>query len=772
MRKLMLSVASLLMVAAAAHAQVGGGEITGRVTARGSGTPLPGARVAIEALSLVTSTDEYGGFRLAGVPGGVHTVVFTALRYAPARHVVTVVAGEPAHIEVALAEAPIELSEVVVTATREADAKAETPANIGVVGREAIDETRPHHPAELMSQVPGVLVLDLGGEGNTAAIRQPINFKPVYAYLEDGVPIRSTGFFNHNALYEVNIPAAGRVEVFKGPGTALHGSDAIGGVVNVLTREPSVEPSVELFAEGGRFGYARTLLGASRSFGGHGLRADLNLTHYSGFRHETEQDRQSASLRWDRTFSPTQRLKTVIAFNNINSPGDGGSDLSRALYVSSPRVNLTPIAQREVRSARWSTAYERHGERGGLSLTGYARYSKLGLLPSWQLTYDPEIWEIRNYSVGLLAQARRHLEPMRTALIVGLDLDLSPGTHVSDSITPVRQGSTFVDYTVAQRLYDYDVTFHGVSPYVQADFSPLARVRVSLGLRYDRLGYDYENKLGTLQTGNHRRPASTSVAFEHLSPKAGVTVEISPSVNAFASYRHSFRVPSEDQLFRQGSALNTVGLEPVRARSYEAGVRARLGRAVAVEASAYTMDVSDDILEFFNTANLTSETSNAGRSRHRGVEVGLTAALASRVRLDVAYTYAVHRYLEWVTATGTDFSGHEIQSAPRHIANSRLTVLPFGEHGSVALEWQHLGRYYTDPENQHTYPGHDLFNLHFTAPVVAGFDLVGRVNNLANTRWATTASFNPFLAAAEQDRFTPGLPRTFFLGAQYRWSGK
>ena len=83
------------------------------------------------------------------------------------------------------------------------------------------------------------------------AIRQPITTKPMYLYLEDGVPTRSTGFFNHNALYEVNLPQSGGLEVLKGPGTAMYGSDAIGGVVNVLTRAAPVTPLFDATMEGG-----------------------------------------------------------------------------------------------------------------------------------------------------------------------------------------------------------------------------------------------------------------------------------------------------------------------------------------------------------------------------------------------------------------------------------------------------------------------------------------------------------------------------------------
>ena len=81
------------------------------------------------------------------------------------------------------------------------------------------------------------------GEGHMTAIRQPLSTQPLYLYLEDGIPTRSTGFFNHNAMYEVNVPQSGGIEVFKGPGTALYGSDAVGGVINVLTRPAPLEPA-------------------------------------------------------------------------------------------------------------------------------------------------------------------------------------------------------------------------------------------------------------------------------------------------------------------------------------------------------------------------------------------------------------------------------------------------------------------------------------------------------------------------------------------------
>ncbi|MCK4705738.1 MAG: Plug domain-containing protein, partial [Gammaproteobacteria bacterium] len=139
---------------------------------------------------------------------------------------VTAVYAEEAEVEVEQTN----LGEITVTGTREKTLKAETPATVGTIDSEEIANVKPSHPSEIMSRIPGVHINVTGGEGHMTAIRQPLGTSALYLYLEDGIPTRSTGFFNHNALYEVNVPQAGGIEVNKGPGTALYGSDAIGGV--------------------------------------------------------------------------------------------------------------------------------------------------------------------------------------------------------------------------------------------------------------------------------------------------------------------------------------------------------------------------------------------------------------------------------------------------------------------------------------------------------------------------------------------------------------
>lgn len=668
------------------------------------------------------------------------------------------------YCSLAAAADPLSLGEITVTGTREETPKAEIPATVDSITAEQIAETRPGHPSEIMGKIPGVHVNITGGEGHTAAIRQPMTTSPVYLYLEDGIPTRSTGFFNHNALYEVNVPQAGGIEVHKGPGTALYGSDAIGGVINILTRPTPTALEITANAEGGGHGWQRLLLSGGQGWESDGLRLDLNLTHTDGWRQATEYDRQSGTVRWDRFLDSGASLKTVLAVSDIDQETAGSSRVFRNDYLHNPTINYTPISFREVRAARLSTAYEKEDGDTLVSITPYYRNDDMSLMPNWSLSYDATVQDTWNQSFGALLKYRRDFAPGRTRLIVGTDLDYSPGGRFEQSINTVKNGNVYTSYTINQTVYDYDVTYTAAAPYLHLETSPSARLRLTGGLRLDLASFDYENKLSVFQTGSRRRPASTTVDFAHLSPKLGATYAFSENFNGFVSYRHAFRVPSESQLFRQGRAESTVDLKPVKADSYEIGVRGKQSDWLSYELSGYYMPVKDDILTFTDTTTGNRETSNAGKTLHRGIELGLGLAPGKEISLDLAFSYAKHTYEEWSPSTGVDYGKNEISTAPRLISSARLAWRPeWMAGGRLEVEWERLGSYWMDDENTTKYDGHDLFNLRANRPLGHGFELYGRLMNVTDERYATTASYT----VNKGEEYAPGLPRTLYVGLNY-----
>ncbi|MDH5542827.1 MAG: TonB-dependent receptor [Nitrospinota bacterium] len=657
------------------------------------------------------------------------------------------------------------VGKITVTGTREEQPKSEATATVDTLSGKEIEEVRPAHPSDIMNRIPGVNVNVTGGEGHQTAIRQPITTSPVYLFLEDGIPTRSTGFFNHNALYEVNIPQSGGIEVNKGPGTALYGSDAIGGVINVLTRPTPLEPELNLDLEGGSFGWQRALLSVGDKFGDNGVRLDLNMTHTDGWRDATDYDRQSANVRWDAFFSNGIAMKTVVAYSNIDQQTAGSSRISKEDYENNPTLNYTPISWRKVGALRVSAEMTKESADSLVSVTPYVRQNSLGYIANWSLSYDPAILNSNNDSYGVMAKYRKDFAPLRTRLIMGVDVDNSPGNQNEQAISPVKEGNIYTSYTDGDTIYDYDVTFMGISPYVHAELSPAEKLRITGGVRYDSIGYDYTNKLTDLDTGKYRRPASTTVDYTHLSPKLGATYQFSDSFNGFVSYNHAFRAPSQSQLFRQGQAENTVGLKPVKVDSYEVGLRGEVGEKTDWELSVYSMIKTDDIVSYTNDDN-TRESLNAGETKHQGVELGSGIALTDWMNLGVSLSYSEHTFGTWQPKPGVDYSGNEMNSAPKLVGNTRLGFRPgFMNGGMAEIEWVKVGDSWMDDGNTMKYEGHALLNLRANMPV-GKMKVFGRVMNVTDERWATAASYSSS-KFGEKIEYAPGTPLSYYLGINY-----
>lgn len=690
-----------------------------------------------------------------------------------------------------------ELGEVVITATREAEPLKETPASIGVIKPESLKLTAPAHPQQILGQIPGVAVSVTNGEGHQTAIRQPFTTSPLYLFLEDGIGVRPTGFFNHNALYEINIPMAGGIEVTRGPGSALYGSDAIGGIVNVLTRASGPLPEGSISSEVGSGGWWREL--GSISSGETPLGAfhgDLNLTHTDGERLRTGYDRQSGNFRWDWRLDEDTRLKTIVGYTHIDQQTGANSALPWDLYRNAPKTNLFAPAYRKVQALRASSEFERKFGEGALSLTPYFRDNAMDLNGSYNFSSgDPRIEKTNSQSYGLLAKWRQDFPDFKRArLILGVDMENSPGTRTEDAINLTKTGTgaytNYTGYTVGRRIYDYDVTFKSVSPYLHTEISPLEKLRLTAGVRYDSLGYDFQNNLPSGASSNgaikYGQSNSTSKSFERISPKIGATYELARDASVYVSYNQGFRVPSESQLFRGGSnsnaavaqsrAANALLLKPIKAEQFEAGTRGKL-LGVDFSLAAYELTKRDDLVSQKDPATNATISQNAGKTQSRGVELSLGREMLKGLRLETALSYAKHEYKEW---TGRDSSGHpfnyagnEMAAAPRFIGNTRLTWTPT-DKASAQFEWMRIGGYFLQDSNLATtsganrgvskYDGYDLFNFRASYDVCRNATVFGRVMNIADKRYADSASVSSNTAM-----YAPGLPRTFYAGLELKW---
>ena len=144
--------------------------------------------------------DAKGSF---SVPINVTSLKFAMVGYN--LHVVDMTLIKFSRLNIALVPSSIDLQPVIVSASREGQARQDAPIAISKINSVQIQDTKATALYQLLNKVPGVYMVNLGNEQHTMAIRQPITYNALYLYMEDGVPIRPTGIFNHNALYEINM---------------------------------------------------------------------------------------------------------------------------------------------------------------------------------------------------------------------------------------------------------------------------------------------------------------------------------------------------------------------------------------------------------------------------------------------------------------------------------------------------------------------------------------------------------------------------------------
>ena len=220
----------------------------GKIYDAASKEPLSGVSIKVADKMLYSAVD--GSFTL---PDNAIEIEITSIGYLSRKLKV-----QGTTVNIALERDNNQMTEVVVTANRTAQKRSEAPVAISTISKQTIEDTKAQRMDQLINKVSGVFMVSLGNEQHQMSIRQPMTTKSLFLYMEDGVPIRTTGVYNHNALLELNLASAKSVEVIKGPSSALYGSEAIGGAVNILTQAAPALTGGTVSVQRNDQGYTRT----------------------------------------------------------------------------------------------------------------------------------------------------------------------------------------------------------------------------------------------------------------------------------------------------------------------------------------------------------------------------------------------------------------------------------------------------------------------------------------------------------------------------------
>ena len=646
------------------------------------------------------------------------------------------------------------LQAVTVTATRIATSSFNVPAAISSVpGEQLTEDALGVNVADDLSTVPGLLARNR----NNYAQDQQISIRGIGAnstfgirgvrIYQDGIP--QTGADGQGQVSQFNLDSAERVEVLRGPFSALYGNSS-GGVIQIFTADGTQPDRERAAAAYGSFGVWRAGLDARGTAAALAYNADF--THFSvdGYRPHSAADSESFNAKFGYEADERNHLSLVL---NVISRPDAQDPLG-----------LTPT-QFHTNSNQAAPAAILFDTRKSL------QQQQAGLIWNFDFTSNQSLQVMGYYghrsvrqflAIPIGAQA----SPTSSGGVVDLDRNFGgsdvrwswrtelagrPFTWVAgvsyDSQNELRRG--YDDYLGSTlgiegtlRRNENDITYD-LDEYTQLSWDIATQWSLMAGIRHSDVNFTVDDHFVTAKNGND----SGSVTYSAGTPVAGVVLKASSWLNLYASFGRGFQTPLGSELAYRpdGGSGPNFALQPARSTNSELGAKFQLQPAVYAEATLFNTQTHDEIVVDTNRGGR-STYQNAGRTTRRGAEASLDWRFATPWHLQLAYTYVEAAYTDaYDTCTAAPCAvakvlvsaGNRLPGVPR---NNAYGLVRFGdERGPFATaSAQYVSAVAVNDVNSVFAAGYALFGASAgyadTLPH-GGWKLFVRVNNLFNRHY-------------------------------------
>jgi iron complex outermembrane receptor protein len=697
----------IVLLAAASPAYAQDLSLSGMVT-DAQGAAVPGAQVRIAredaAVTRATESGPSGRYLIDGLPPGIFIVEVAKDGFRRQTEVVTLSPAAAATIDIELAVAGID-DTVVVTAAGTAQMLVEASKPITIIDSAEILARNETSLTDIVRLTPGVQVRGTGGPGQNASMRIRGLRPDAAAVLIDGMRFRDAGTLQADAtsfLTTLNFVAADRVEVLRGSGSSLYGTNAVAGVVNIVTRAGGGAFRPEGQVEAGSLGHARARGSLSGGAWGDRLRysggvLQFNLRDGLDGNDATRSTGVNGLVEFDAT--PTANLMARVFGSNDRvrtNTGPTASGIPAANVPQSIVVDAIPVSPDQIALGNRGLPLEigmatffpgrddPDSERTSAFHTTALRFRHSAWQAvSWQASYQ-HVYTRRVFLNGPLG---RGFQPAARSLshIVGqIDtadvraflaprpwMNLTAGYEFERERFRDRQDSDFA----AQRVQTgTQIRQDANAAFASAQFALIdRRLQVSISGRAQQFSLSNPRLIAVGATSPYD---GVPVA----SPPSALTGDLSAAYLLTASQTklrvhggNAFRAPAMYERFGGGFDTDPITgrvgftpygdprLEPDRYQTIDAGVDQYLfGSRVMVSATAFYNNVSS--LTAFNSAGgIRPDTDPYGRvlgylnssgGFSRGIETAVEARPNASLRLSGGYTYTRSETADYITVPG------------------------------------------------------------------------------------------------------------------------
>lgn len=695
-----------------------------------------------------------------------------------------------------LSDTVIQMPQVEVVGQRNNRLFKDIPGSVSVIDRRELQQIAPVSASDPLRKVAGLNIVDEDGAGLRLNIGvrglNPIRSAKVLV-LEDGVPVTLNPYGEPQMYFSPLIDKMQGVEVLKGSGQLLFGPQTIGGVVNFITANPTINPSYNLKVSGGPGGFFSAYASHGNTVGKVGYLVTYNhkrADNLGPLAFAANDISGKLSIKLDEKSELGIKLGYYSELSNSTYIG-----LTQALYDAGGNdfTQLAPDDHMPVSKVNFSATYKRKiSDEVNFETTAFAyhiirnwRRQAFDRAPAAGRQYariwgDPTAtdgsslfmrfnsdWRNRQYTVRGIEPKftiRHNLFNVDNALKVGARALTETATEqFIQSARPDAWGGNMRDNEIRKGV--------AVSGYVVNDFKISERLSVDVGLRVENFDFSRRIYRGQFPVNGATIVADTNVLFKRNTlaflPGAGLNYSLNDNVSFFAGVHKGFAPPIVK------SAITSTGIaeeiDKEESTNYELGARVVIGEYFSFSPTLFYMDFTNQVVPV-TLATGASGSASGGRTKHSGVEFALDFDLAKALSSESTslviggtFTYSDARF-----AGKDEVMDNMLPYSPKIMVNHYVSA-EWRERFGVRVSGNYLSEQFNDPNNTRIPSRDGQVGLIPSRYILEGNAWVGITKNISFNLAAKNLTNQRYIVSRNPQGIRVGLDRFITAGVDIRF---
>ena len=730
------------------------GEIKGRVVSD-IGTVMNDVNISVVGTDKGTYSNSNGYYSITDVHAGEFVLEASAMGYDTTTKRIKVQASKTIVVDITLYQTPLELSEIVIKG--DGFRKRNRSETVTTVLLSTIKELHLTSPLDILNLVPGVEIgaYHQGGVADAFSLRgfSGAGHEGQAAIEVDGVSLNE-GEGNHDGYADMNliIPLnISKVDVYKGPSSALFGRFGTAGTLAFATRKGGEYQDLSI--KGGSFETvdAQIALGKPFKMGKKALKTNFAAQLYKtdGYKENSEffkgnlngrlayeltkntdiaLNLKAYSGKWDATgYIPTEQFLDRNRRNKqaLNAENDGGSK-----NFASERIDINHSFNNNLRLLVFGYAVQQNSQR----------YMKFGYEPGGQT----ESYVSRYlYGTGANLNGKNN--------IGSVEVNWLGGFEIFSELTDARKWDT--SNRVRQDLNEdrsYEIQSYSFFGQAELDINPY--FRPTIGLRFDT--YDGNLELHDPNNPSENKPLNN---LSHFSPKVGFRSTLFDGFDFKANVSNGFSLPNGAIRYDRDADL-----DPSEVWQYEAGIEYNYKSLLNLNLTGFILNTSKEVSETVPGSGLFI---NSGKTQRRGLELGFRAQPVKRLNLNGSLAFVK---TEIKVNEDKSLEGNELNSVPRSVANVSLDYT-FESGFGARVNLRDVGKYATGLENFYYYKGYSRADAKLFYNFAGVYSYKGQffieVNNIFNENYSNYVFDNG--GPSDGQSYSASPMRSFSIGVSY-----